>query len=78
MKTVWIAMDEHSEDVEVFAFAESARNCVFEWAKNYLTSNYTYESEEEMMNEANEMVICAEETPWMGIFRIEEKEVRDE
>jgi hypothetical protein len=39
---------------------------------------YNYDNEEELMEEANECVIAAEESPWQGMFRIEERVVREE
>lgn len=76
--TVWIAVNEISDEVEVFSFAEPARNLVFEWAKNHLKAVYNYDNEEDLMEEANECVIAAEESPWQGMFRIEERIVREE
>lgn len=78
MTTVWLAVNEYSDEVEVFFFAEPARNLVFEWAKDSLKAMYNYDNEEALMEEANELVIAAEETPWQGMFRIEEKVVREE
>ena len=78
MKTVWLAIDKKNNEIKVHKFAETARNTVFEWVKNELfamnagLSENERLSEEIIMDEANEEVIQAEETPWFSRYSIKE------
>lgn len=83
MKTVWLAIDKKTNEIKVHQFAESARNTVFEWVKNdFFEANEQLPeterfSEEHLMEEANEEVIQAEETPWLNRYSIMEMKVED-
>ena len=83
MKTVWLAIDKENNEIKVHQFAESARNTVFEWVKNdFFEANTELPeaerfSEKLLMEEANEEVIQAEETPWLSRYSIIEMEVED-
>jgi hypothetical protein len=83
MKTVWLAIDKKSNEVKAHKFAETARNTVFEWVKNefFAMNEALPESErlpeERLMEEANEEVIQAEETPWLSRYLIKEMIVED-
>lgn len=83
MKTVWLAIDKKLEEIEVHRFAETARNTIFERAKNEffalnaeLPENERL-SEEALMEGINEEVIQAEETPWLSRYTIKEVIVED-
>lgn len=83
MKTVWLAIDKIDNEIKVHQFAESARNTVFEWVKNdFFTENEELPeaerfSEKMLMEEANEEVIQAEETPWLSRYSIREVIIED-
>ena len=83
MKTVWLAIDKKTNEIKVHQFAETARNTVFEWAKdaffamNEDLSEADKLSEEALMEEANEEVINAEEAPWLSCYAIKEIIVED-
>lgn len=83
MKTVWLAIDKENNEIKVHQFAESARNTVFEWVKNdFFEANAELPeaerfSEKLLMEEANEEVIQAEETPWLSRYSIIEMKVED-
>ena len=83
METVWLAIDKKTNEIKVHKFAETARNTVFEWAWNefFAMNEALPESErlpeERLMEEANEEVIQAEETPWLSRYAIKEIIVDD-
>lgn len=83
MKTVWLAIDKKDNIIKVHQFAETARNTVFEWVKNdFFAANEELPeaerfSEKLLMEEANEEVIQAEETPWLSRYSIREMKVED-
>lgn len=83
MKTVWLAIDKKDNKIKVHKFAETARNTVFEWVKNEFFAMNAGLSETErlsekfIMEEANEEVIQAEETPWFSRYSIKEMIVED-
>lgn len=83
MKTVWLAIDKKDNIIKVHQFAETARNTVFEWVKNdFFETNAQLPEDERfseklLMEEANEEVIQAEETPWLSRYSIREMKVED-
>lgn len=83
MTTVWLAIDKKDNKIKVHKFAETARDTVFEWVKNeFFAMNEELPeverlSEETLMEEANEEVIQAEETPWLSRYTIKEVIVED-
>lgn len=83
MKTVWLAINKESNEIKVHKFAETARTTVFWWAMNeFFEDNAELPeaerfSEEHLMEEANEEVIQAEETPWLSRYSIMEMKVED-
>lgn len=83
MKTVWYAIGKRENKIRGHQSVEAARNTVFEWAKNYLFEinadlpEVERFSEEHLMEEANEEVIQAEETPWLGRYTIKEVVIED-
>lgn len=83
MKTVWLAINKETNEIKVHQFAESARNTVFEWVKNdFFEANAQLPeaerfSERLLMEEANEEVIQAEETPWLSRYSIREVVIED-
>lgn len=80
MDTIFIAYNGITEQFIPCKFAETARNIVFEWAKAKLISEVPNDEEitvEDLYEEANEMVIQAEEAPWLCPFSITEMIVQE-
>jgi hypothetical protein len=83
METVWLAIDKKNNEFKVHKFAETARNTLFERIKNELFAmnaelpEAERLSEEALMEEANEEVIQAEDTPWLSRYAIKEVIVED-
>lgn len=83
MKTVWLAIDSNKSRVKAHRFAENARNTVFEWAKDFLYEenlelpHFAKYTDEVIMEAANDAVIQAEETPWLGCYMIKEAILED-
>lgn len=83
MKTVWLAIDKKTNEIKVHKFAETARNALFERMKNeFFAMNAELPeaeklSEEALMEEVNEEVIQAEDTPWLSRYAIKEIIVED-
>jgi hypothetical protein len=83
MKTIWLAIDKENNEVKAHKFAETARNALFERIKNeFFAMNAELPEaerlpEERLMEEANEEVIQAEDTPWLSRYAIKEIIVED-
>ena len=83
MKTIWLAIDKKENKIKAHKFAETARDTVFEWVKNeFFAMNADLPETEKipeaiLMDEANEEVIMAEETPWFSRYSIKEIIVED-
>lgn len=80
MTTIFVAYNGITEQFIPCKFAEIARNIVFEWAKAKLKSEVPNDKEitaEDLYEEANEMVIQAEEAPWLCPFSITEMIVQE-
>lgn len=80
MDTIFVAYNGITEQFIPCKFAETARNIVFEWAKAKLISEVPNDDEitvEDLYEEANEMVIQAEEAPWLCPFSITEMIVQE-
>ena len=80
MDTIFVAYNGITEQFIPCKFAETARNIVFEWAKAKLMSEVPSDKEitvEDLYEEANEMVIQAEEAPWLCPFSITEMIVQE-
>ena len=83
MTTVWLAVNEKTEEIKVHRFAETARNTVFEWVKADLLSEMAALPKDEeicwddFMDEVNELVIQAEESPWLSRYQITEAIVEE-
>ena len=75
MDTISVAYNEITQQFIPCKFVETARNIVFEWAKAKLMSELPSNegiNEETLYEEANEIVIQAEEAPWLCPFSITE------
>ena len=80
MDTIFVAYNEITQQFIPCKFAETARNIVFEWAKAKLMAEVPNDEEitvEDLYEEANEMVIQAEEAPWLCPFSITEMIVQE-
>ena len=80
MTTIFVAYNGITEQFIPCKFAETARNIVFEWAKAKLMAEVPNDKEitvEDLYEEANEMVIQAEEAPWLCPFSITEMIVQE-
>lgn len=80
MDTIFVAYNGITEQFIPCKFAETARNIVFEWAKAKLMAEVPNDEEitvEDLYEEANEMVIQAEEAPWLCPFSITEMIVQE-
>ncbi len=80
MDTIFVAHNEITQQIVPCKFAETARNIVFEWAKEKLMSEVPNGKEitvEDLYEEANEIVIQAEEAPWLCLFTITEMIVQE-
>ena len=81
MITVATALDKYNNNVEVFANVEEARNTVFEWASEELKQIMPAEQMpredwlEEIAEEANEIVIQAENDSELCRYEIKEWQV---
>lgn len=83
MDTIWLAIDRETKEVKAHRFAETARNTVFEWARDFLYAEneglpeYDKYTDEIIMEASTKEVIHSEERPWLGRFMIKEVIIED-
>lgn len=83
MNTIWFAYDRETNEVKVHRFAETARDTVFQWAKDFLCAEneglpeFSKYSDELIIEASAYAVRQAEELPWLGRFMIKEIVIED-
>lgn len=83
MKTIWFAYDRETNEVKAHRFAETARDTVFQWAKDFLCAEneglpeFSKYSDELITEASADAVRQAEELPWLGRFMIKEVIIDD-
>ena len=83
MTTIWLAIDKEGKKVKAHRFAETARDTVFQWAKDFLYAGNEglpeyYKYSDELIAEISaDEVRQAEEIPWLGRFMIKEIVIED-
>ena len=83
MNTIWLAIDKEDKKVKAHRFAETARNTVFEWARDFLYAEneglpeFNKYSDELITKASAYAVRQAEDLSWLGRFMIKEVIIDD-
>ena len=83
MDTIWLAIDKEGKKIKAHRFAETARDTVFQWARDFLNAEnerlpeYNKYSDELITEISADAVRQAEDIPWLGRFMIKEVIIED-